>query len=598
MNRLDTVSGLFLDRTERFPDDLIYTYKKEGIWVDVTWREYEEVARETANGLLSMGMKIGDRVACLSENRWEWYYFAMGAVMARGVVVGIYATNPSNECEHVLNHSEARFMLAEDQEQIDKILPLLEQLQYLEKIIVIGKYEQRDHPKLMSLEEFHERGREFGRKNPKLYKKTAKDATKDEAITFVYTSGTTGPPKGAIITHENVIGLAEISLKHYGLELGDTCLEFLPLAHIGGQVVGHYFRLYSRIPAIIAEGWYDALYNAWEVEPTTFVSTPRMYEKLYNSIQSRVDDATTIQRRVNELAMSIGGRYVKLKESKETISWRLKIAYALSDFMVFRKFRDILGGKMKYATSGGAPLSAKVVEFFHIIGMPILEAFGMTETTAWISINSFERHKIGSVGMPIPGIDIKIAEDGEILTKGPGNCAGYFKDEEATRKLIDEDEWLHSGDVGMLDEDGFLIITDRMKDIFITAGGKNVAPGNIENLMKTSKYISQCMVYGDKKKYLVALFTLDEEEITKHARDNRIIFKDTKELTQKQEIHKLIKKEVAEKNKELASVETIKNFFILRDELDEDRSEVTATMKVKRKVLSEKYREQMEALYH
>lgn len=597
MKRIDTVNKLFFDRVKKFPDEVIYTYKEKGIWVDATWQEYGEKVHESSNALIAMGFENGERAICLSGNRWEWYYYAMSVVMARGIIVGIYPTNPSQECKYIIQHSEARFILLEDQEQVDKILDILDELPQLEKAIVIEKYEPHDHPRFMSLEEFHRIGREYFERYPELYEKRAMEAAPKDVISFVYTSGTTGPPKAAMLAHKHVINLAEISLKQYGITSKDRCLEFLPLAHIGGQVVGHYFRLFSGIPGIIAEGWYEAIYNAWEVEPTTFTSTPRMFEKFYNNIQSKVDDATRFQQLIYTFAMTLGAKVIKLKQDKQPIPLRLRIAYAFSDFMVYSKFRDILGGRIRYVISGGAPLSSKVVEFFHIIGVPILEAFGLTETTAWISLNSPDAYKIGSVGRPISGIEIKIDKNGEIFCKSQGNCYGYFKDEESSKRLLDEDGWLHTGDIGEFDADGFLFITDRKKDIFITSGGKNLAPGNIENHLKTSKYISQAMIYGDKKKYLVALLTLDSEEITKYARDNRVIFKDTKELTQSKEIYNLLKREVAEKNKELSSVETVKNFVILKEELDEDKAEVTATQKVKRSILAEKYRDKLEALY-
>ncbi len=592
-----TINELFLDRVDNFPNDIIYIYKQHGRWLDVTWQQYGEKTEQVAGALLSLGFKAGEKAICLSKNRWEWYYYAMGVVMARGVIVGIYPTTPALQCKYIIEHSEARFVLVEDQEQLDKLWTLRDALPLLEKIIIIKKIGLPDHPFLIGLKQFNEAGAAYSLKHPGRYKKNAVEAKPEDIITLVYTSGTTGPPKGAIISHQHILRLAEMSVSRGGDSRSDRCLEFLPLAHIGGQVVGHYFRIYSQNPGIIGESYNDALYNAWEVAPTTFTSTPRMFEKFYLNIKSRIDDATRFQQWAYQKAISVGLEVARRKEKNKSIPLGLKIAHRAADLLVFRKFRDVLGGKIKYVISGGAPLSPKITEFFFSIGLPILEAYGMTETTAWVTMSSFDDYRIGSVGRPIPGVKIKIAEDGEILCSSPGNCYGYFKDENATKDLIDDAGWLHTGDVGAFDQDGFLYITDRKKDIFITAGGKNVAPGNIENLLKTSKYISQAMVYGDKKKYLVALLTLDVEEISKYARNSRILFTDTKELTQQPEIYNLIKSEVSEKNKDMASVETIKSFLILREEFNEDKGEVTATQKVKRKILTERYREQLEALY-
>jgi long-chain acyl-CoA synthetase len=591
-----TLIRIFLERVRDRADEVIYTHKFEGKWTPVTWKEYGEKVEEIALALTSLGIQKEDRVAILAKPRWEWYYFHMGILVAGGITIGIYQTDPANQCKYIINHSGARFILAEDQEQADKIISCWDEMPELEWMFLIEKYKPKDHPKIMKLSHLHEIGKREKNLYPLRLEEIVLLAKPDDLVTIVYTSGTTGPPKGAMITHRNVLYVVKKILEVLPFQYTDRILDLLPLAHVGGQIWGSDLHLYSSIPGFIAEDYNEVIYNAWETEATYFVSTPRLFEKFYNRIQIMIDDATWIQRWSYQEALKIGAKVAELRQSKKGLPIFVRILHFFADQLIFRKVRKILGGKIRFVTSGGAPISAKIIEFAEIVGIRFLEAFGMTETLGFTTTNRLDDYRIGSVGKPIPGTNIQIADDGELLIQSPANCLGYWKDPEASEKLL-AGGWLHTGDVGVIDEDGYLFITDRKKDIFITAGGKNVAPGNVENLLKTSKYISQAMIYGDKKKYLTCLLTLDEEEVTKYERDKKIIYKDTKELTQRREIYELIQREVQGINKDLASVETVKRFVILSEELDQDKEEVTATQKVKRKILTEKYKEQLEALY-
>jgi len=592
----DTLTKLFHYRMTNEPDRVVLVYKDGGNWINVTWRDYARIIQTAAMGFKALGIARGNKVAILSDIGYEWYYLNMALICIGAITIGVYHTDPPNQVAYILRHSDSRIVFNEDQEQVDKTFEIWDNIPMLEKMIVKEKFEQKGHPRCLTLEEFLDLGRKTEKEHPDQFEKELFEAKSDDEVTFVYTSGTTGPPKAAMITHANALALAHYMHAFRGLTDQDTSVDFLPMPHVGGQVVSQFSRFYINHKSAIAESWLDAMYNIWEHRPTTFTSTPRQYEKFYNTVLSRIDDGTWFQQKCFQYACNVRRKALAFQDKKEPLPVSLKVINWLVSKIVFHNIRDELGGRVRFVFSGGAPLAREIVEFFHIIGVPILESFGMTETTSSVTDSQVDAFRVGASGKVMPGIEVKIADDGEILVKSPGNCKGYYKNPEATAELF-EGGWLHTGDVGEFDEDGFLFITDRKKDIFITAGGKNVAPGNIENIMKTSKYVNQCMVYGDKKKYLTALYTLDEEEIVKYARDNRIIFKDTKQLTQLPEIKTLIENEIKAKNKDLARFETIKKFIILEEDFDQDDGEVTATQKVKRKVVTERFKDKLEALY-
>ncbi len=592
----DTLTRLFHYRMTTEPDRVVLVYKKGGNWINVTWGDYAKIIKTAAMGFKALGIERGDKVAILSDINFEWYYLNMALVCIGAITIGVYHTDPPNQVEYILQHSDSRVIFNEDQEQVDKTFEIWDNLPMLGKMIVKKKFEQKGHPRCLTLEEFFDLGRAKAKEEPDLFEQELFKAKPDDEITFVYTSGTTGPPKAAMLTHVNALAAGHYTKTFRKITEKDMSVDFLPMAHIGGQVTSQFSRMYTSHKSAIAESWLDAMYNIWEHRPTTFTSTPRQFEKFYNSVLSRLDDGTWFQRKCYHYGCNVRRKVLALQDKKESLPFFLKAINWLVYKILFHNIRDELGGRISRIWSGGAPLAKEIVEFFHIIGAPVLETYGMTETTTGVTDSTPEECRVGSSGKVMPGIQVKIAEDGEILVKGPLTCKGYYKSPEATKELY-EGGFLHTGDVGEFDEDGFLFITDRKKDIFITAGGKNVAPGNIENVMKTSKYVNQCMVYGDKKKYLTALYTLDEEEIVKYARDNRIIFKDTKQLTQLPEIRTLIESEIKAKNKDLARFETIKKFIILEEDFDQDDGEVTATQKVKRKVVTERFKDQLETLY-
>jgi long-chain acyl-CoA synthetase len=381
----------------------------------------------------------------------------------------------------------------------------------------------------------------------------------------------------------------------------DLGISYLPLSHIAERLLGHFIKLYSGFVTVYADSLEDMPYNLRQTGPTVMFGTPRVFEKFYAKISIAIKGATTFQKTIYNWAISVGKKYSELKDAGKEPSLWIKLNRLLAHFLIFRKIKDMFGGNIRYLLSGAAPISPNIIRYFHWVGLDIYEGYGMTETTGIVTGNKIGKAKIGSVGQALANTEIKIAADGEICTMCPQNISGYYNNEEDTKELLIPDEngdiWLHTGDIGYLDEDGYLFITDRKKDIIITAGGKNVAPQNIENLLKTSPYISLAMVYGDKKPYLTALITLDEDEIAKYAKDNRIMYQDLSDLTKKQKVIDLLKAEISQLNRDLASYETVKKFRILEEELDQDKDEVTPTLKVKRKVVINNYQDLINEMY-
>ncbi|MBN1574090.1 MAG: AMP-binding protein [Deltaproteobacteria bacterium] len=574
--------------------------KKEfGIWHDISWGEYAERAREVANGLLSLGVKKGERVALISENRPEFLFIDMGIQTTGGITTAIYTTNASAEVHYILDHSESRFYFVEDEEQLDKALEVRDRLPGLEKIIIIDMegLKRYSDPMVMSFEKFLELGRDYANKNPNAIDERLKTIEADDTALIVYTSGTTGPPKGAMLTHKNIIWTTDSLGKTNPIYKSDEILSYLPLSHIAERVMTVFNGIYFGYTSNFIENLDTVSDNMREVSPTVVFGVPRIWEKYHSTIIIKMQEATWFKRLVFNLAINAGMRYAEAKFSPGGVPLGLKLVYGLYHYVVMRKLKERLGlERARFVISGAAPISPAVLEFYHAIGVPMREVYGQTEDAGPATIHQGDNIKLGTVGQPLPGVEIKIAEDGEILVKGGNVFKGYFKNKEATAETLIKG-WLHTGDVGVMDDEGFLTITDRKKDILITSGGKNIAPQFIENKLKMSPYINDAVVIGEKRKYLTALILIDEENVTKYAQDNRIPFTTYASLSRNPEIVKLIDGEVEKVNDELARVESIKKFTILDKRLDQEDGELTPTMKVKRKQINEMYKDIIESMY-
>jgi long-chain acyl-CoA synthetase len=595
----ETIPQLFQRRVEELGDRVALRRKLFGLWKDVSWSEYGRKVRETACGLMRLGLETGDCVAVIGENRPEWLYSDLGTMAAGGITVGIYTTNAAEEVGYILGHSRARFYIVENEEQLDKALMVREDLPDLEKIIVIdmeGLRKFKD-PMVISFEELLALGREHDGKEPDLYRTRLNASEPDGVALLIYTSGTTGPPKGAMLTHDNIIRTTGTLQEVIDVRDTDEVVSFLPLSHIAERMFSVFLPLRYRFTVNFIENTDTVTQNVVEVSPTVFFAVPRIWEKYYSAIFLRMQDAKLFKRLIFGLAMRIGTKYADVKLAHVPIPRSLSAAFSLAHFLVFRKLRKRLGfERVRIAVSGAAPISPDVLKFYHSIGIPLREVYGQTEGSGPTSMHRGREIKAGTVGPPLPGVQVKIADDGEILVKGDNVFRGYFRNPEATAETL-VDGWLHSGDVGEFDENGFLKITDRKKDLIITSGGKNIAPQNIENQLKFSPYINDAVVIGDGRKYLAALIIIDEDNVVKFATDNKIQYTTYATLTRAPEVMKLIRGEVDRVNKALARVERIKKFAILRKKLLEEDGEVTPTMKVKRKYINETFSDLIESLY-
>ncbi len=586
---------------ENHADEISIWQKQQGAWESVTWGEYGDFVKDIANALLDAGIQRADKVSIISLTRFEWVVVDLAIMSIGAITVPVYPSNTEEQVHYILDHSQSKFVFAEDQEQLDKMMKIRSGLRDVQQTVVFDKYQLEIIEKVISLDTFREKGSTFRRGNPEMLKKSIDGGNPQDTISFIYTSGTTGHPKAGLINSENVLAVVKHLPDLYGITKNDMSIAYLPLSHIAERDLGHFMKLYSGNVTVFAESLEDMPANLIQSGPTIMFGTPRVFEKYYARISSGIKDATWFQKKIYDWAVKVGKSYAELTDKGKTSTLYLKVKYAIAHFLIFQKIHYIFGGNIRFMISGAAPISPNIIRYFHWVGLDIYEVYGMTETTGVISANRMGRVKIGSVGQIYPDTEVKIAEDGEICSRGPQNILGYYRNEEASNELLIQDEqgavWLHTGDIGHIDDEGYLFITDRKKDIIITAGGKNIAPQNIENLMKTSSFISQTIVYGDRKPYLAMLVTLDEDEIAKFARDRKILYQDLADLSKKQEVVDLLHHEISALNKELASYESIKKFRILEEELDQDKDEITPTLKVKRDVVFAHYQYLIDEMY-
>ncbi|MCD4741720.1 MAG: long-chain fatty acid--CoA ligase [Desulfobacteraceae bacterium] len=573
--------------------------KNLGVWHDISWDEYHNKAKKVGCALVSLGFEKGDAACIIGDNSIEWVLADMGIQGVGGISVGVYATNAWQQVEYVVNHCDAKFLFAENEEQLDKWLMFRKNVPLLKKIIIWdtkGLTAFKD-PMVMTFDELLEQGSKKDKEQPTLFEEMQAQVKPDDLAMIIYTSGTTGPPKGAMLTHKNatwMAGAVESIIKIYKT---DNVLSFLPLCHVFERLFTVFIHLKFAYTVNFVEKPDTVIQNMMEVSPTVGYAVPRIWEKYYSNIMIKMADATWIKRFVFNTALKIGKKRADFIMDSKPVNPFLNIFYFFAWFAVFRKLKERLGFEnIRVAISGAAPISKDVLHFFQSIGMNLIEGYGQTEGTGVTTLSPENKTKFGTVGIVLKGIDIKIAEDGEILVKSPGVFKGYYKSDEATAETI-VDGWLLTGDVGEIDKDGFLTITDRKKDIIVTAGGKNITPQYIENKLKASIYINDAVVIGDQRKFLSCLIMIDEDNVVKFAQDNKIQFSTYKDLTMSEEVIKLIDKEVKQVNTTLARVENIRKFTILPKRLYEEDGEVTPTMKIKRKFVNEAFKDIIEAMY-
>ncbi|MDI6763500.1 MAG: AMP-binding protein [Thermodesulfobacteriota bacterium] len=593
---VNNIPELFFKQVDRLRDRVALRHKDYGIWHRISWKEYGQKVTEVAAGIIASGLSKGEYVAILGDNRPEWLICHIATMTAGGATCGIYPTSAPEQIFYVVNHSEAKILFVENEEQVDKVLQILPQLDL--KGVVVWDPKGLwgfSHPKIIFFDQFLGKGKAILQANPECVKEKMKAIDPEETAMIIYTSGTTGPPKGAMISHRNIMTLTRSFLEANPTYETDEVLSYLPLAHIYENLLSLFQAVWSGGTVNFVEHIDTLGQNLREVSPTIFASVPRIWEKFASMIEIRMSDSTFLKKALYRLSILVGLRYIRTKvSSRDRFLWGI-LYWPLYFTVLYHLKRQLGFDRVRWGVCGAAPASPELFEFYNALGIPLREGYGQTESTGVIATQRIDRPRWGYVGEPIPNIEVKIAEDGEIVVRGPNVFKGYLKDPELTASTL-EDGWLHTGDVGTM-EDGFLKILDRKKDIIITSGGKNITPAFIENKLKFSPYIQDAVVIGEGRKYLVALILIDEDNVTKYAQDNRIPFTTFAGLTQNPQIHKLIDQEVAKVNKTVSQVETVKRFSLLPRRFYEEDGDVTPTKKVKRRALEKRYSDLIESLY-
>jgi long-chain acyl-CoA synthetase len=596
---LETVPQAFRATVQKYGERVAMRKKELGLWHDISWNDYYRLTRYVGSALISMGLEKGDCVSIIGDNCPEWVIIDMGIQCAGGVAVGVYSTNAWPQVEYVVQNSKSKFFFVENEEQLDKWLNFRDKVPFLKRVIVWDLEGLRNFkdPMVMTYQELLDTGRRFMEENSDAIERRMNEVTLDDLSVLIYTSGTTGPPKGAMLTHTNVMWMGEAIAKDNQVYDTDEVLSFLPLCHIFERLFSVFGHIFYGYTVNFIENLDTVTDNMREVSPTVGYAVPRIWEKYLSAVYIRMSDATWLKRLVFGIALKLGQKRATLMMHFKPVPLSLKILFQIAYIAVFRKLQERLGfDRLRVAYSGAAPISPDVLHFFQSIGVNLIEGYGQTEATGVTCVSRIGRVKFGTVGPPLRGTEVKIADDGEILVKSPAVFKGYYGNPEASAEVL-KDGWLYSGDVGELDEDGYLKITDRKKDIIVTAGGKNITPQYIENQLKYSSYINDAVIIGDKRKFISALIMIDEDNVVKYAQDNKIQFSTYKDLTQSPEIFRLISKEVEKVNEGLSRVEQVKKFTIIPKKLYEEDGEVTPTMKVKRKAINEQFSDLIDAMY-
>ncbi len=593
-----SMGAIFQNRAQKYGDKTLVIFKnKQGAWEEISWNKINELVRDLGLFLINKGIQPGDKVALFSPNRYEWWVADLAIISIGAINVPIYSTNSPEECRYIIDNSDAKMCFAGTKEHMDKILQIKGKLPNLGDVII---FDELDKPitGVITLKDALNEGK--AAKNKDDFEKRLKPINIEDVATIIYTSGTTGSPKGVMLTHKNFVSnVNQAQAVDPEFLAGDhTFLSFLPLAHSLERTVGYYAPIFLGHKVAFAESTEKLLENFNEIRPTFLVSVPRIYEKIHSGITSKVATAPPVKKALFGWAMGIARDNLPyICNDKPRTGW-FAFKYNLANKIIFSKLKAALGmDRLQGAISGGGPLSVSDAEFFLGMGIKVLEGFGLTETTPITNANKPKLIKPGTVGQAVKDTIVKINEDGEVLIKGPQVMKGYYKNEAATKEAFTLDGFFRTGDIGEIDKDGYLKITGRIKDLIVTSGGKNISPQNIENALMTSRYVEQVAVIGDNRKYLSALIVPSYASLEPWAKDSNITFTSRKDLISKPEIQKLYETELVEYMKDYARVEQIRKFTLLESEWSQDTGELTPTMKVKRKVINQKYGSQIEAMY-
>jgi long-chain acyl-CoA synthetase len=565
--------------------------KEKGAYRDILWEDLEKSIRSFGRGLLGLGVARGERVAIMAPNRPEWVYADLGSMACGALSVPIYHTEGLKHILYILKDSESRFLFIHSPLVAEALIQHHGELPHLKRIVLLEGV--LPYARCLSLNDFLRQAEKVADAD---LDRWIEAGAQEDVATMIYTSGTTGPPKGVLLTHANFLSNIEACIQQSEIGEGDECLSFLPLSHVFERMAGYYLMLHQGAVIAYAESLDTVPVNLLETHPTIIVSVPRMYEKLYARIMERVLSGRWLSKQIFFAALKAGKTFAVRELADERPSLLLRWGAALGRKIIFAKMKERLGGRLRFLVSGGAPLGKPLAEFFMAAGIPIYEGYGLTETSPVIALNTPGATRLGTVGRPVPGTEVRIADDGEILVRGPGVFCGYWKKSKETNEVF-INGWFKTGDVGWLDEDGFLTITDRKKNLIITAGGENVAPQNLENLFKTDKYIANAMVYGDRKPYLTALLVPNFDNLEKYARTNKLDFVSHCDLVAHPAVLELIQQHIDSLQKELPSFQKIKRFTLLPRDFSREDGELTPTLKVKRNIVATRFHNVLEEMY-
>ncbi len=593
----DTLVKMVDARVREYGDRPVMKYKTGGKWEEVTWRRLGEALSAVARGLLELEFGRGDSIAILSENRPEWAFADLGTFAMDGIVVPLYWTLTPPQIRYILKDCQAKAVFVSNADYLDRILGIRHELPDLRKIIIFDPPPSGELPDgVISLQELIDHGLKA---QPEVWESMGRSLASGsggDLATIIYTSGTTGEPKGVMLTHDNFLSNLRAVLEVIHVDENDSCLSFLPLSHVFERIA-YYLFLYVGGLINYAESIEAVVANLSEVKPTILISVPRIYEKAYGRILDKVRESSIVRRFIFTVCLGIGRKVSRQLQAGRNLGHFLGVSHRVADKLVFSKVRSTFGDNIRLMISGGAPLNKYIAEFFHAADLVILEGYGLTETSPVISANLLEKLRFGSVGVPVPGVKVIIAEDGEILTRGPHVMKGYFHRPEETAEAINDEGWFHTGDIGHIDDDGFLVITDRKKSLIVTAGGKNVAPAALENALSADKFINQAFAYGDGRKYITALIVPDWERLENYAREHKIKYSTIADLCNDEKINGFIRERVDTALSDLAPFEQVKRFRIMEKEFSQETGEVTPTLKVVRKEIARRYWRELDALY-
>jgi long-chain acyl-CoA synthetase len=589
---VDTLSQLLLNSVKSYPKDEFLLVKKQGAYAPISMAAFGEAVKLLSLGLRALGLSKGDKLIILSENRPEWTITDFACLCNGGITVPVYTTLVPEQVKYIINDSDAKIVVYSGPDQWKKLEAIKAQLPQVKHFIT---FEAEAPSSAMTSREIQAQGMAMAKSQPDLFERLAGGVKPEDEASIIYTSGTTGVPKGVILTHGNFISNVKTAAALLEFTDKDTVLSFLPLSHVLERMVTFAY-VYKGCTIGYAESVETVAANLLEVRPHIMVGVPRVFEKIYSKVMDNVLTSSGLKRKIFFWAVKVGKAYGTRKLARRPVGGFLKFKRNLAHKLVYSKIVEKTGGRIRFFVSGGAPLSKDIGDFFYAMGLVILEGYGLTETSPVIAVNILENPRFGTVGKPIPGIEVKIARDGEILTRGPHVMKGYYKKDAETKETF-EGDWLKTGDIGRFDEDGFLMITDRKKDLIVTAGGKNVAPQPIENVLKTNPYIENAVVIGDRRRFISALIVPKFEKLEDYAKSNSISYTGRGQLVQNQQVVNFLRSEIDRATPNLASFERIKKIAVLERDFEIEKGEMTPSLKVKRNVVEKKYKDLLDALY-